>query len=139
MNWNTWVETTFEREWKKHHSDPMQEEHASSEQKLALSKVTFHQKALVATGVITLSALVSGCGSEEVNATAYEECKWEASNGNSYNCDDDDDSFYSSRGYHSKNTVVPSTSKYAKYKASQMSSSSSKGGIGGGGSGFFGG
>ncbi|MGD8189266.1 hypothetical protein ACQCN2_04610 [Brevibacillus ginsengisoli] len=131
MNWNMWVERTFEREWKKHSSSfPGQK----------ASKVSFHQKALVATGVITLSALVSGCGSDDASPTAYEECKWEASKGNTYNCDDDTGSFYTSRGYsRGKKTVLSSTSEYAKYKASQMSSSSSKGGIGGGGSGFFGG
>lgn len=128
------VEKTFEHEWLKYQAE------AANKQAPTLKQVTFHQKALVATGVIALSSLLGGCGSsDDVSATAYEECKWEAASGNNYNCDDDNDSFYSSRGYHGKKTIIPSTSKYAQYKASSMSTSSSKGGIGSAFSGIFGG
>ncbi|MGC5328379.1 hypothetical protein [Brevibacillus sp. SYSU BS000544] len=134
MKWNEWVEETFEHELKK------QKTVTDEEKSQIMGRISFNKKALVVMGVVSMAAVVSGCSdSEPVTATAYEECQWEDANGIEHNCDDDNDSFYSSKGYKSKKALVSTSSKYYQHKASQMSSSSSKSGIGGGGSGTFGG
>jgi|GEM_PF-3919225 len=126
MTWHEWVESTFA------HLLNKKAPNLSEEEKREQAEATpFSKKALVVSGIVTLSSVVAGCGEPEY--TAYDECVWEDQNGNKhYNCDDDNDTFYTSNSYSGKKHKLTSSSKYYQY---QMQ----KGGIGSGSSGGFGG
>jgi hypothetical protein len=118
MTWQEWVEGRFAELLGKKAT------HLSKEEiKERVAATPFSKKALVVSGIVTLSAVVSGCG--EPDYTAYDECQWEDDNGIRHNCEDDNDSFYASHSYSGKKHKLSSSSKYYQY---QMS----KGGIGSG-------
>lgn len=124
MNWKEWVEQSFHQAWESHHAkDP---DHHS----LKPEAVPFHRKALVATGVISVAALLGGCTDED--PTAYQECQWERETfGYEYDCEDDDSDFYIKKGYSGKKAIVSKSSPY--YQTYKSHISTSKGGVGSGG------
>ncbi|MBO8162947.1 MAG: hypothetical protein H0Z34_04390 [Brevibacillus sp.] len=136
MDWKGWVERTFSQQCEHLAAGTSQESRAFKQR---AAQVPFHRKALAVSGIISLTAALTGCADDEPEFTAYEECKWEVEkNGLEYDCDDDDSPFYVKNGYKSKKQKIPSTSSYYQYQMSKISTST-KGGIGGGASRSFGG
>ncbi|RXT07869.1 hypothetical protein [Ammoniphilus sp. CFH 90114] len=113
--------------------------------------VPFQEKWLAYSLVAAVPAVLIGCSPEPViqssppkvqntattvshptsnrELTAYEECMWERESLGDWelDCGDDSSTWYSSRGYSSRHSYVPSSSKYyQKMKGGASSSSSPK-------------
>jgi hypothetical protein len=120
QTWNEWVERSFE-----------QAASTSKEESVKKGKVSFHRKALVAAGIISIPAVLTGCTDED--PTAYDECKYQEQQDNQvYYCDDDDADFYKKKGYSSKYSAISKSSP-------AYNSIVSKGGFGSGSGGSYGG
>jgi hypothetical protein len=107
----------------------------------SLKDISFKQKLIAYSLVMSAPLLLVGCSSDdEANVEEYsaiEECEWEEEvNGWELDCENEGSHWYATRGYKSKNSKISHSSPFYQHK----SSLDSRGGVGSGGSnsgGFF--
>ncbi|MEW9668564.1 hypothetical protein [Ammoniphilus sp. 3BR4] len=113
-----------------------------------LTNISFQEKWLAFSLVAVVPVVLTGCAPEPTaqqplprtentsissnqlsnnqNLTAYDECMWERESLGEWeiDCGDDSSSWYSSRGYSSRHSYVPSTSRYYRMVKGDSPSSS---------------